>query len=121
VSSLIFPFSPLLINSWLDPPRTSAKKDSLSDGALGVKVCSIGVEVEVGRGGGVEDIAEDMDGTRLVARELVQLFEAGGLFLYRSTNAEVVPDNARDLHSSAAVNISVSFDVNLHVIGKSTY
>ena len=93
----------------------------MSDGALGVKVCSIGVEVEVGRGGGVEDIAEDMDGTRLVAWELVQLFEAGGLFLYRSTNAEAVPDNARDLHSSAAVNISVSFDVNLHVIGKSTY
>ena len=104
----------------MDPPRTSAKKDSLLDGVFGVKVCSISVEVEVGRGG-VEDIAKDLDGTRLVARELVRLLEADGLFLNRSTNVEAVPDNARDLHSSAAVKISVSFDVNLHVMGKSTY
>ena len=94
------------------------------DGVFGVNVCSFGIEVEVENGGGVEDVegcTEDLDGTRLTPREFIRLLEAVGLFLNRSTNVEAVPGNARDLHSSAAVNVSVSFGVNRHVMGQSTY
>ena len=94
------------------------------DGVFRVKICLFGIEVEVEDGGrveGVEGGTEDLDAARLVAREFVRLLEAVGLFLNRSTNAEAVPPNAHDLHSSTPVNLLVSFHVNRHVIGQSTY
>jgi hypothetical protein len=63
----------------------------------------------------------DLDGAMLKARELVRLKEAVDVFLYRSTNSEPVPRKACDLHSSAAVNRSVSPDAICHTTSHWTH
>jgi hypothetical protein len=57
-------------------------------------------------GFGVDDLeacAEDVDGALLEALEFVRLLQAVDVFLYRSTNEDIVPGSARDLQSSTAV------------------